>query len=63
MPARLRDLLDRHVEAVFREDAGLLGERQRREAGPSRDADRDLGLCQRRRGEHGRAERDGDLEH
>ena len=33
--ARLRDLLDRHVEAVLLEDAGLLGEGQRREAGPA----------------------------
>ena len=60
MAARLRDLLDRHVEAVLGEDAGLLGERERREAGPARNADRDLGLRQRGRGKHGRAEHGGD---
>ena len=59
--ARLRDLLDGHVEAVLGEDAGLLGERQRREAGPAGNADRDLGLRQCGRGEHGRAEHGGDL--
>jgi hypothetical protein len=46
----LRDLPDRHVEAVLLEDAGLLREGERREAGPARDADRDLGLLLRERG-------------
>jgi hypothetical protein len=40
----LRDLLDRHVEPVLLEDAGFLGQRQRREAGPAGNADGDLGL-------------------
>jgi hypothetical protein len=40
----LRDLLDRHVQAVLLEQAGLLGQRQRREAGPAGDADVDLGV-------------------
>src|SRR5262249_53538420 len=54
-PARLRDLLHRHVEPVLGEDAGLLGEGERREAGPSRNADGDLGaLCGGRRGEESR---------
>ena len=52
----LRDLLDRHVEAVLLEDAGLLGERQRREAGPARHADRDLGFLGRGRRERGTGE-------
>ncbi len=43
----LRDLLDRHVEAVGLVDAGLLGERDRREAGPAGDADGDLGVLRR----------------
>ena len=41
----LRDLLDVDVEAVLLEDAGFLGERQRREAGPARNADGDLRSC------------------
>ena len=39
----LRDLLQRHVEAVLLEDAGLAGERQRRKARPAAEADGDLG--------------------
>src|SRR5688572_22602570 len=42
MPVLLRDLLDRHVEAVLLEDARLVCERERRKAGPSRNADGDL---------------------
>jgi hypothetical protein len=42
MPVLLRDLLDRHIEAVLLEDACLVCERERRKAGPSRDADADL---------------------
>ena len=53
----LRDLLDRHVEAVLLEDARLLGERQRREAGPAGDADRDLGFLRLR--SHGDERRSG----
>ena len=52
-----------HVEAVGLVDAGLLGERQRREAGPAGNADGDLGLgcaCaerarRRRQGRHSAA--------
>ena len=51
----LRDLLDRDVEAVLLEDAGLLGERQRREAGPAGDADRDLGFLRAGGGREGKA--------
>jgi hypothetical protein len=47
VPARLRDLLDRHVEAVLLEDAGLAREGDRREARPPRDADRDLRVLRR----------------
>src|SRR5260370_28079697 len=42
MPVLLRDLLDRHIEAVLLEDARLVCERERREPGPSRDPDADL---------------------
>ncbi len=57
MPARLRDLLDGHVEAVLREDAGLLGQRERREAGPPGNPDGNLGALRRgRRGEERRGE-------
>src|SRR6476619_2715429 len=46
MAVLLRNLLDRHVEAVLLEDAGLVSERERRKAGPSRDTDGDLDvLC------------------
>src|SRR5439155_25470489 len=38
----LRNLLDRHVKAVLLENAGLVGERERRKAGPSGDPDADL---------------------
>jgi hypothetical protein len=40
----LRDLLDRHVQAVLLEQARFLGQGERREACPARDADRDLGF-------------------
>jgi len=43
--ARLRDFLDGHVEAVLGEDAGLLGQRERRKAGPSGNADDHLVPC------------------
>src|SRR5882672_7623371 len=39
MPVLLRDLLDRHIEAVLLEDTRLVCQRERRKAGPSRDAD------------------------
>src|SRR6267378_5065677 len=42
MPVLLRDLLDRHIEAVLLEDARLVCERERRKPGPSRDPDADL---------------------
>src|SRR6476620_9342371 len=42
MAVLLRNLLDRHVEAVLLEDAGLVGKRQRRKTGPSRDTDGDF---------------------
>jgi hypothetical protein len=42
MPVLLRDLLDRHIEAVLLEDARLVCERERRKTGPSRDPDADL---------------------
>src|SRR5215208_1035917 len=46
MAVLLRDLLDRHVEAVLLEDAGLVCKRERRKAGPSRNPDGDLDvLC------------------
>ena len=51
MAARLRDFLDGHVEAVLGENAGLLGERQRRKAGPARNADIHFGLRGRRHGQ------------
>src|SRR5260221_2791196 len=40
----LRNLLDGGVDAVLLEDAGLLSERDRREAGPAADADVHLGV-------------------
>ena len=43
----LRDLLDAHVQPVLLEQPGLLGQRQRREAGPAGDADGDLGFLGR----------------
>ncbi|CAD5297252.1 hypothetical protein BOSE62_71032 [Bosea sp. 62] len=52
MAVLLRDLLDRDVEAVLGEDAGFLGEHQRREAGPAGNADGDLGLRLRATGGH-----------
>ena len=52
MAVLLRDLLDRHVEAVLLEDAGLLRERQRRKAGPARNADADLDVVGERRCGH-----------
>src|SRR6266545_5410195 len=46
MPVLLRDLLDRHIEAVLLEDAGLVCQRERRKTGPSRNPDSDLDvLC------------------
>src|SRR5437764_5676232 len=42
MPVLLRDLLDRHIEAVLLENARLVCERERRKSGPSRDPDADL---------------------
>src|SRR2546430_17458511 len=42
MPVLLRDLLDRHIEAVLLENARLACERERRKSGPSRDPDADL---------------------
>src|SRR5262245_60167058 len=42
MTVLLRDLLDRHIEAVLLENARLVCERERCKAGPSRDADADL---------------------
>src|SRR4029077_13769546 len=62
----LRDLLDRHVEALLLEQARFLGERERREAGPARDGDRDLGflgLRARGGGERGNGEDDQGLVH
>ena len=53
----LRDLPDADVEAVLLEDAGFLGQRQRRKSRPSRDADADLGLLRRRRSRQARAAR------
>src|SRR5690606_27251130 len=44
MAAGLRYLLQCHVEPVLLEDAGLLGERERRKAGPAAIAERDAGL-------------------
>ena len=41
---KLRDHLDLHVQAVLLEDAGLVGQRERREARPAGHAQRDLGL-------------------
>src|SRR5205085_6520730 len=59
------DLLDGHVEAVLLEDAGFLGEREGREAGPARDADRDLGLLRvgKTGSERGGGKQDGVLLH
>ena len=45
VPVLLRNFLDVDVEAVLLEDAGLLGEGERREAGPAGNADGDLGSC------------------
>src|SRR5438445_7394065 len=51
MAVLLRDLFDRHIEAVLLEDAGLVCERKRRKAGPSRNTDGDLDvLCDGWRG-------------
>jgi hypothetical protein len=44
MAILLRNLLDRHIDAILLEDAGLLGERERREAGPPGNADGDFGV-------------------
>jgi hypothetical protein len=49
MAAPLRNLLERDVEAVLGEDAGLLGEDERRKSGPARDTDGDLGALRERR--------------
>src|SRR5205085_10974305 len=61
----LRNLLDRHVEAVLLEEARFLGQGERREAGPARDADRDLGVLRLRGGgeERGAGEREEVLLH
>src|SRR6185295_9195410 len=65
MAVLLRDLLDRHVEAVLLEQARFLGERERREAGPAGDADGDLGLLGvgEAGGERGHGQRDELLLH
>ena len=65
MAAGLRHLDDVHVEAVLLEDAGLLGERQRRKAGPARHADGNLGFLRpgRAQGEGEDGERDEGLLH
>jgi hypothetical protein len=44
MPRGLRDLAQRDVQPVLPEDARLLGQGQRREAGPAGQAEADLGF-------------------
>jgi hypothetical protein len=44
MAILLRNLLDRHVETVLLEDAGLVRKRERRKTGPAGDADADLDI-------------------
>ena len=57
-PAGLRYLLQDHIEPVLLENSGLLGECQRREAGPSTDADGD-----RRCGHHRCGQSRGERQH